>query len=239
MSQRNRVSQHLTQLRARAGLTMAETARLMGKRGPSSIQRYFNNYDDELLDVRIAHEFLEAFRGRGQPPITDADVLGLCGVGPASIPEPSGVPAAIVAAPDFSQMPLDVPVLGTAVGGSSGDFTFNNGVVDYVRRPPGIARNRSVFCVFLRGDSMAPRLESGDLLYCNPSRPARPGDDVLVELHPSAPGEAGAAYVKRLDAQTPTKLILRQYNPPKRIEIPLARILRVCPILRTQELLGL
>ena len=36
-------------------------------------------------------------------------------------------------------MPTDVPVFGIAVGGSSGDFRFNGQVVDYVRRPPGIA----------------------------------------------------------------------------------------------------
>jgi phage repressor protein C with HTH and peptisase S24 domain len=136
-------------------------------------------------------------------------------------------------------MPLDVPVLGTAVGGSSGDFTLNNGVVDYARRPPGVARNKAVFCVFVRGDSMEPRFEAGDLLYINPARPARNGDDVLVEMHPDQQGEPGAAYIKRLEGQTPTKLILRQFNPTKRIEIPIVRVLRVCPILRTSELLGL
>ena len=43
-----------------------------------------------------------------------------------------------VQAAGVTSMPVDVPVFGTAVGGSEGDFSFNGQVVDYVRRPPGV-----------------------------------------------------------------------------------------------------
>ena len=43
----------------------------------------------------------------------------------------------------------DVPVLGTAVGGSNGDFMLNTGdIVDYARRPPTVARSAKVFVLF-------------------------------------------------------------------------------------------
>lgn len=236
----SRVSDILTELRQRSGLSLSETARAMGKAGPSSIQRYFLDYREPTLDLRIAREFARAWVGRGTPPITEAEVLALAGITVATnTPLPETNVSSPLPAPSPASMPLDVPVMGTAIGGSSGDFTFNNGVVDYVRRPPGVARNRAVFCVFVRGDSMEPRFEPGDLLYVNPARPARAGDDVLVEMHPDQAGEPGAAFIKRLDAQTPTKLILKQFNPAKKIEVPITRVLRVCPILRASELLGL
>lgn len=233
------ISDTLTELRQRSGLSLSQTARAMGKAGPSSIQRYFLDYRDETLDLRIAREFAAAWVGRGNPPITEQEVLALAGVGAPTAALPQTNVSGPIPAPSPVTMPLDVPVMGTAVGGSGGDFTFNNGVVDYARRPPGVARNRAVFCVFVRGDSMEPRFEPGDLLYVNPSRPARAGDDVLVELHPDQPGEPGAAFIKRLEAHTPTKLILKQFNPAKKIELPIARVLRVCPILRANELLSL
>lgn len=142
------------------------------------------------------------------------------------------------AMPSVNALPIDVPVLGTGVGGSAGDFSLNGQIIDYVRRPPGMVRTRNIFCIFLSGDSMFPRLEHGDMLYINPNRPARPGEDVLVEMHPSRPAEPGAAYVKQLEAKTPTKLILKQFNPPGKLELPLAKILRISPIMRNKELMG-
>ena len=234
------VSQSLRELLRRSGMNQAETARAMGKKAPSSIQRYFLDYRHSTLNLAIAKEFARAWAGKGSPPITEAEILALAGIGaslPAPPPETNVSPPLPASLP--AVMPLDVPVMGTAIGGSNGDFTFNNGVVDYTRRPPGIARNRAVFCVFVRGDSMEPRYQPGDLLYVNPARPARGGDDVLVEMLPEAQGEPGAAYIKRLDAQTPTKLVLRQFNPARKIEIPLAKVLRICPILTLNELLGM
>jgi phage repressor protein C with HTH and peptisase S24 domain len=141
--------------------------------------------------------------------------------------------------PPISLMPLDVPVMGTAVGGSDGAFELNGQVVDYVRRPPGIAKNPNVFCIYVHGDSMSPRFEQGELIYCNPTRPARPGDYVVVELKPSRPGESGHAYIKRLLAKTPTKLKLSQLNPAKAdLEFPAEAVLRVSIILGLADLLG-
>lgn len=142
-------------------------------------------------------------------------------------------------APSISGMPLDVPEMGTAVGGSAGDFSLNGQVIDYKRRPPGIANNRNVFCLRVRGDSMAPKYEEGDLIYVSPNRPTKSGDDILVEMKPTKPGEPGNAYVKRLVSKTPTKLILRQFNPPSdRIELQQEKILRVCYVFTMADLIG-
>jgi phage repressor protein C with HTH and peptisase S24 domain len=142
-------------------------------------------------------------------------------------------------APPISGMPLDVPEMGTAVGGANGDFSLNGQIIDYKRRPPGIANNRSVLCLRVRGDSMAPKYEEGDLVYVSPNRPTKAGDDVLVEMKPKIPGEPGNAYIKRLVSKTPTKLVLRQFNPANdRIEIQHDRVLRICYVFTMADLIG-
>lgn len=152
---------------------------------------------------------------------------------------PSNVDPVAVAVPRPAGMPLDLPVYGHAVGGDNGDFALNGEIVDRVRRPPGLIGNRSAFAVYVRGDSMEPRHYQGDLLYVDPIRPARSGDDVLVELKPARAGEPGPAYIKQLVTQGPVRVVLRQFNPPKDITLPGAQILRVSKILKLADLLGI
>jgi phage repressor protein C with HTH and peptisase S24 domain len=122
------------------------------------------------------------------------------------------------------QLPADVPVLGTAVGGDSGDFSFNGMVVDYVRRPQGVAQMRNIYALWVTGDSMAPWNRRGDLIYVTPTRPPVPGDHVVVELAGVQAHEAGTAMVKLLAGQTPTQYRLRLYNPERDFTIARMRV---------------
>lgn len=133
-----------------------------------------------------------------------------------------------------------MPVHGTVVGGAEGDFEMNGAIVDYVRRPPGIAGTRDVFALYVTGDSMEPRYRPGDLVYVNPTRPPRAGDDVVVELLPAGGREdgAGPAFVKTLRARAAAAWICEQYNPPRQLEYPLARVRQVLRIMTLTELLG-
>ena len=88
----------------------------------------------------------------------DVSLDELCGT-PAATPSRKLEPVASVNA-----MPVDVPVFGTAVGGEQGDFSFNGEVTDYVRRPQGVAPMRSLYALWVTGDSMAPWNCSGDLI---------------------------------------------------------------------------
>jgi phage repressor protein C with HTH and peptisase S24 domain len=141
--------------------------------------------------------------------------------------------------PSVASMPVDLPEIGVAAGGNNGDFSINGQTVDYKRRPPGLMSNRSAFAIRVIGDSMYPRYEEGELIYIDPKRPPRIGDDILVELKPERGGEPGHAYIKRLLAKTPTKLRVGQFNPPKEnIEIPLDGVLRISTVLQLADLLG-
>lgn len=139
--------------------------------------------------------------------------------------------------PPRSVMPRDVPLLGTAWGGESGDFTMNGETGDYMRRPPRYARRSDLFALFVQGDSMNPRYFSGELIYVEKQRPPQNGDHVVVELHPDAGGVC-EAYLKQLVAVTPTKIRLQQYNPSKTIEIERKRVAQILRVLSTMDLLG-
>lgn len=229
----------LRQLLKRSGLSQEKLARAMGYSHASGIQRYLaDGYPKDRLDLDIAQKFAGALTGMGSPPIEAHEVLALTGLGSLAYPQTNVEPVA-VAVPRPAAMPLDLPVYGHAVGGDNGDFALNGDVVDRVRRPPGLLGNRAAFAVYVRGDSMEPRHYQGDLLYVDPARPARSGDDVLVEMKPTRAGEPGPAYIKQLVVQTPIRVVVRQFNPAKDITLPGDRILRVSKILKLADLLGI
>lgn len=142
------------------------------------------------------------------------------------------------AIPSRSVMPLDVPILGTAWGGESGDFTMNGETGAFARRPPRYEGRTDVFALYVEGTSMEPRYYAGELILVEKRRPPQNGDHVVVELN-SGPDGNREAYLKVLVARTPTKLKLRQYSPPKEIEIELTKVGQVLRVLTTVDLLGI
>lgn len=158
--------------------------------------------------------------------------------GPAGPPPP----ARSASPPPRAEMPRDVPVYGTAMGANGeGAFILNQtgGVVDRVRRGPGIAENQKVFAIYVEGDSMAPRFDPGELVYLDPTRPCRVGDDVVFIVEPEQSGDAPRAYLKRLVRRTADRLICEQFNPAKRVEFPMARVRQpLFRVLRLHEVMG-
>lgn len=141
--------------------------------------------------------------------------------------------------PDRMHMPKDVEVRGIAVGGKDGEFMFNGGIIDRVRRPPGISNLKHVAAIYVSGDSMVPWRSPGDLVYFSDLRPAKLGDHVIVEMHPRSDGEAGKALLKKLVGRTGSKLRLEQYNPPDdRIEVDAAKVKTIFRVIDWSELLG-
>jgi len=135
-------------------------------------------------------------------------------------------------------LPQDVEVHGTVAGAIAGAFQLDTGtVVDRVHRPPGLLGAAGLYALYVRGDSMAPKFEEGDLIYIHPHRPPAPGCYVVVQI------QAGAnlpieAYIKRLARRTASKLILEQINPLATIEIPAKHVVAVHRILTINELFG-
>ena len=146
------------------------------------------------------------------------------------------------APPPRAEMPRDVPVYGTAMGANGdGAFLLNQtaGVVGRVRRGPGIAENQKVFAIYVEGDSMAPRFDPGELVYLDPTRPCRAGDDIVFIVEPDQAGDAPRAFLKRLVRRTADRLICEQFNPAKQVEFPMARVRQpLFRVLRLHEVMG-
>lgn len=139
--------------------------------------------------------------------------------------------------PTMSELPRDVPVFGVAEGGADGTFEMD-GIVDYVRRPPGIARQRNVYAIYVVGDSMSPRYDPGDLVFVSPARAPGPGSDVVIQLAGDSEHAERRYFIKRLVRRTATDVILRQFNPEGEIVMPLNRIVTMHRVLTAAELMG-
>jgi phage repressor protein C with HTH and peptisase S24 domain len=144
--------------------------------------------------------------------------------------------------PTRGEMPKDVPVYGTVSGGEDSgalfDFELNGEIVDYVRRPPRLIGRADVFAAYLRGESVSPWREPGQLIYFERAKAPRVMDYVLVEFKPHDGETVRPALVKRLLGVTPTKIKLRQYNPPKDFEIDRKRVLQIVRAMDWDELMG-
>lgn len=156
------------------------------------------------------------------------------GVIPLDRPTPSGhaIPSNVEPAP--AQEPLlgraDLPVYASAEGGE-GETIVTYEPVDYISRPSMLEHVRDAFAVYAVNDSMAPRFESGDLLLVNPSKPVRPGNDVLIVL--SQDGIEHSMLVKRLVRRTKKSVVVRQYNPDREFEIDANKVMQLMRIVGT------
>lgn len=77
----------------------------------------------------------------------------------------------------------DVPVVGTVQAGEGGILEelqypvgFGEGCITYPKK------DEKSYALRVRGDSMRPRIKSGEFIVVEPSTIAQPGDDVVVSL---------------------------------------------------------
>jgi phage repressor protein C with HTH and peptisase S24 domain len=136
-------------------------------------------------------------------------------------------------------MPDDLPVFGTAVGGSTGgsEFIMNGQIGLHVRRPEKLSGRDDVFALFVQGDSMEPRYSAGELIICETRRPPQIGDYVVVEMKETADG-LRIAYLKRLAGRSGRRLKLTQYNPEKTIELDQDEVHQIVRVMSTLDLVG-
>lgn len=128
--------------------------------------------------------------------------------------EPPNAAPAPIQMPTRQEMPQDIPVMGNGAGAPDGAINMGD-AVDYLRRPPGLRNARDVYAVYVTGDSMEPRFFAGDPVMVSPSRPARIGDDVVVQCAIDGGGQDKhlVAFVKTLTGRQGSRYSFRQYNP--------------------------
>lgn len=141
--------------------------------------------------------------------------------------------------PAKRSMPRDLPVLGTAAGSASetdGAAQLTGGVVEYLRRPPALQGVSDAYVIYVVNDSMEPALPHGEAACVNPHRPAKPGDNVIVQVR--GPDGVTYAYVKTLVRRTENDIICRQLNPPKEIRFSRADVVSVHRVMTVTDLIS-
>ena len=133
---------------------------------------------------------------------------------------------------------VDVPVMGTTVGGDQGDFEMNGEVAFHVPRPPRYTGRRDIFALIVQGTSMSPWREPGALVYVEGSRPPRNGEYVVIELKPRHGDTVRPTFLKKLTGRTPTKLRLLQFEPRREFDIELSKVVGVYRVIETDEFYG-
>lgn len=111
---------------------------------------------------------------------------GWLGVGPADPPTPATLGASSSNAQPETARPYPsgnrIPVVGSAQLGDNGHFVeleypvgHGDGWVDVASRDP------NAYALRCRGDSMKPRIQSGEFVVVEPNTEVSPGDEVLVK----------------------------------------------------------
>ncbi len=241
------VAKQLTRLRERAGYGVREFAALLGY----SASRY-HYYEREFKQAYLPVEFVEKVApfllGKGQPPITIGEITAMYASKPigqvvaSHERDTSEVEVALDAptAPAIrSQMRRDVPVLGTATGGSDADFTVMNGdALDFVRRPPRIEGRKDVFALWVRSNSMAKWRSSGDLVYCEEVRAPQNGEHVVILMKAAAGDDHRPAFLKKLVSSGGNNYTVEQYNPAKQFKIAKDKVQAIYRVIDWAELLS-
>lgn len=223
--------ERLQHARERAGyVTKADGARAAGV-GVTTYVAHESGQNG--FNEKLAMAYAKAFRVSPQ--------WLMFGIGKPSDGPKEAASVAIIDAPTTTvrDMPADIPLIGQTVGGDGGFFLQNGEVADYVRRPPGLANQRTVFALSVIGSSMAPRYEDGDIVYVSTTRRPQILDDVIVEMAEEEDGSPGESFIKRLVRRSPTTITCEQFNPGRQLEYPASRVKNLYRVIPWREVIGI
>ncbi len=114
-----------------------------------------------------------------------------------------------------------IPLYARPLAGENDAFSFTDGPAAEIACPPFLERVVGAYAVGVSGESMEPRYRAGEVLYVNPARPPRRGDDVVMQVQTA---DQQLAYIKNLLQLCPDQITLRQYNPQREISFRRDRI---------------
>jgi SOS-response transcriptional repressor LexA len=198
-------ARRLKTLREQARLPMRVVAEALGWT-LTRYQHYEDRYRRTYLPVELARRLAELFGAHGIDP---REILLLAGI------ETGAAPRAASRALPFGGAPglRDLPVMGTAKGGSEG-FYFNDGEPkEHVDRPAGLVGVANAFALYVDGDSMEPRYFAGETVYVNPNRPITRSCFVAVEM------QDGQGLIKQFLRRSDEHVVLHQFNPAKDVRL--------------------
>ena len=138
-----------------------------------------------------------------------------------------------------TRMLLDVPVYGTvaASGLGNGAFRLSSDIVEWAARPPALMGVPDLYALEVKGDSMFPKYEPGDIIYVHPHRAYRPGDIVVIQEPDSDNGEP-QSFIKVFRKETEQEVLASQYNPQGDLTFRKRNGFLVHKVMTTRDLFG-
>lgn len=125
-----------------------------------------------------------------------------------------------------------LPIYASAQDGLDGGIILTYREIERRAMPEPLKGVNNGFGFYIIGDSMYPRFKEGELMLVHPTKPARPGDDVVVVLSDHG-DNSYKVIVRELLSRTSQELGLLRFNPRESIHIPIENVLSVYLIVGT------
>ncbi len=121
-------------------------------------------------------------------------------------------------APKSTMSPETAPVYSSAQGGR-GDLTiYFTDIIEYRAKPPRHRRSPKLWGFYVVGDSMFPRIESGNFVWVDPDKKPNPNEEAVFVQKDKALDDA-PILVKRVVKSTPKMWIVMQFNPQEEFRL--------------------
>lgn len=118
-----------------------------------------------------------------------------------------------------------IPVYGyAAAGGDDRVALASDQVLDRIEIPAGLTRGEA-FAIRVSGDSMEPRLYSGELVIVGKGIPPQKNGDCVVEM------KDGSALVKQYRSQKDGVVFLHQLNPDQELRLDAVKVRAIHAVL--------
>ncbi|VFU07897.1 protein of unknown function [Methylocella tundrae] len=83
-----------------------------------------------------------------------------------------------------------------------------------IPRPKGLMGRPGIYAVRITDASMSPTLTKDDLVFIDAKSEARPGDDVMIEMHPILREIGPRRYFRQLIEKDGKRYVCHRFNPP-------------------------
>lgn len=235
----HRVGDALKNLRRRADLTAKQIAIAAGM-PDTTYKNYEDRFSKPHLPVEIMQKLIPALVGRGDPPIQEAELMALAGIGTLATPHGHAPLLKPPGANTNVALPRDVPLLQTNVAGWGALWlALGAQPLDFLPHPPAISSTRALWAVTVADNALAPRYEIGERLYLDPNRPPSPHGYTMVIEQPDKEHRA-LAHLGRLAGLTDETVKIERLTPSDApaTQLPRRQIQSIARILTPDELLG-
>lgn len=235
------VGERLIALRERAGLSLAEVARLAGYKGASSIQKLFKaDYNPKELQALVADRLARALVGKGMPEIKKSELMALAGRGESLDALLADLTHYNYLASAFIGLHRTRRVMNIVKSQSGVELPMfvredmSRGI-PYHPCPPFL-RPRGVIGLYLSVGYMWPRFEEGEPIFYEHDKPPKRGDDVLVFIKCDLDLD-GAMVIGRLAVLNDKEVHLDLLNPADKVVLPRSDVSSVRRVMHTTDFL--